>query len=369
MLAPAIIGKAQLPIRVPNFIEPIGARADGVTDDLGALQRALDQVPAAGGTVVLQSHRNYFRSGTLYVKPRTTILGNGATITSAGAGVWDASCYWGLSNVEDAVTVLTDEYITIEDIIFDHDALTGLGGSTQPHVIRMNFVSDLMLRNVETIGGASAVAMLGCLRGHELYNKYRDFTNCGSDHWYACQDIWVQFCDMETAAGTGQIALFNPENTAGGGSGLVAKGFHFNHNRCSYTGASGTAKLAQFEPLIAANAVEDMDISHNEWHDCGIYARGDVRRSKIAHNRFISPSGANRVINVGGNGGDYPDRVEVSNNMIFDPETSLANIAVICVVSDTSAALHNSIWGTGYLAAAVSGNGKTPTIVAGHVGP
>lgn len=64
---------------VPNwiYVRDYGAVGDGVTDDLAAIQAALNAVPAAGGTVVFDDGKTYLISNSILPDSNTTLMGGG----------------------------------------------------------------------------------------------------------------------------------------------------------------------------------------------------------------------------------------------------------------------------------------------------
>ena len=95
---------------VPNwiYVRDYGAVGDGVTDDRTAIQRALDAVPAEGGTVVFDSGKTYYVTGSVQVDSNTTLMGGGynTVLTCPSAG-WalSAPTNFGIININQGTNI------------------------------------------------------------------------------------------------------------------------------------------------------------------------------------------------------------------------------------------------------------------------
>ena len=339
-----------------------GAVGDGVADDTLAIQAALDAVSSVGGLVLIPSGYTFRFRSTLLVKSRTTIDGGGILSVLPFAQWEGGSPYRGISNVNHAAGSITDEDITIRNIVIDYTAIGAIDGTE--HVIRARQARRIRVEQSTISGGASSVALLACDDTQEIGNTYLDFYNCGSDHWDQPNNVRVVGCHMKTSS-TAQMVNFNPEPSTGTVTGYIADGFTMTG--CTLVSTSAAAEPCQIEPLTTGNIVKNVTISGNVFKNTYLVARGDVRGLTISSNTFSNFAGTTSAIYATTRFSVLPSVVVITGNVIRDPLTASPSEAVITARSPSAIVTNNVIMGSGYSASAISGVGEEVISIANYV--
>ena len=360
---------APLPAYVINLQDVPGADPTGNDDSTDALQDALDSLPASGGTLFI-APGTYKFSRTLDAQSNTTIEGPG-TIKAAPAAEWTGGRYRGISNVNWEADFLTDENITIRNITID---MTDAGNSTgREHGIYLRRVSRVRIENVTVLGGASAIALLGCDDTLAQGCTTIGFRNCGIDHWDNPRNAVVIGNYLETTV-SNQMVNFNPEPSSVLGTGHVADGFTMTGNTLVSSEAEATP--CQIEPLATGNTVKNVTITGNAFKNSYLVLRGDTQGLTVTGNTFSDFQGATPAIYVRERFGVQAKAAILTGNTIRDPLTASPAEAVIVAESDSAIVSGNTIIGTGYTSAPIAtlnsdgqvfGNFVDGTVVAGRL--
>lgn len=140
-----------------------------------------------------------------YLTTGQTLIGEGGTVFKALAGSWvgttgvtgTAPFVW---NEHNNTTTLTDEDISVENIEFDYDTVTVVGGGA--HAIRFRAVNRPRVVNCRFSGGENATAFLACK--DSLVDECEAFNNinCFYDHWDGSIGGVVRNCIGRNASGT-----------------------------------------------------------------------------------------------------------------------------------------------------------------------
>lgn len=351
------------PLMSPHVFNVLdfGAVGDGVTDDTEALVAAMSAVPAAiGGAVLLPVGYAFVFSNHLPLKSNTTVLGGG-TLKAAPFASWAVTgVYWGLTNVNNGATVITDTDITIRDITVDYTDFPSAGGPGTRFCIYFRMARRIRCLNVRTIGGTDSFAYLGCDQVLTENPHCVGFTNCGVDHWEGPTSCAVLGGYLETSA-TNQMINFNPE-TGPGPTGQVAQGFSMIGVEMVFTGASTSAVL--IEPLYAVgSSVSDVVVSECIFTKTRLAIRGRTDNVSVMGNVFNTPGGGEVIFSYTHKGGS-PSNIVISGNTIKNAETTAPNGGVIRLETDTGIVIGNIIKGTAYTGAAVYTSTFRPNVLS-----
>lgn len=354
-----VVPGASPAMRAINVLD-FGADPTGATDSTTALQAALDAVHSAGGVVEVPSG-TYLFSDTLNIKTKTTLRGLG-TLKAAPVADWTGGTpYRGISNVNQAASSITDENIVIEGITIDYSNF-GTGDGTE-HPIRIRMARRVIIQDCRIVGGTSSVALLACDDTLEESNTYLNFLNCGSDHWDNPKNARLVGCHIETTS-SAQMVNFNPENSAGTGTGHIADGFTMTG--CTLVSTEATSTPCQLEPLATGNTVKNVTVSGNTFKGVWVVARGDVQGVTITANTFSDFQGNTSAIFCSTQFGGTPSGVTITGNVVRDPLTAAPLVAVIYSNSDSALISGNIVLGSGYSVSAVSVGSTNGTMIANY---
>jgi hypothetical protein len=331
---------------VRNVLD-FGAVGNGSTNDTAALLAAFDAVPAAGGVVVIPAGLTFLFSAPLPAKSGTTITGGGklvAAVTTAWPG---GSPYFGITNVNNAASSITDANITVRGITIDFTACLPYDGTQ--HCVYIRKARRVAVESCIILGGSDSVALLGCDDTLIQSNRLVNFTNCGPDHWDGPSNGRVIGNHIETDV-SAQMVNWNPDPTSAPSTGYTASGFVMAGNTLVSHEPSTTP--CQIEPLRTGATVRGVTVTGNTFVNVSLFLRGDTGSVEVGQNIFYGFQSASEIISGHTNLGGTPSGVQITNNIIRDPITAAPNLGVVRMESDTAEMSHNFIMGTAYTAAA-----------------
>lgn len=339
-----------------------GAVGDGVTDDTTAINAALAAVPAAGGEVCLPAGYTFRFSAPLTAKSGTIIAGGGI-LKALPFASWTANGkYWGVTNVNNEAGTITDENITVRDIVIDYSDFTSAPVGTR-WCMYFRMARNVRNINVRTSGGTNHVAHKACDKTSTQFAYAVGFSNCGFDHWEQTNNAEVIGGYFESSS-TNQMGNFNPEldNTS---TGYTCAGIRVVGVEMNYTGVTPTS--VQIEPLYnVGSSVSDVVVSGCIFRNTRLIMRGNTSGVSITGNTFITP-GTGEVIASYTQLGGSPSGFSVTGNTIVEPETSGASGGVIRIEMDNATITGNMITGTGYAGQAIYRNTSKPNMLANRV--
>lgn len=181
-------------------VKDFGATGNGVTNDTAPIQAALTAVRLAGGGELFFPAGTYIITSSLYVGSKTRIRGVGraslikasASYTGTNTGVEATTNCQMLQNYNHTASTLTDEDISVEDIAFDWNGITIVGGGA--HCIAFRYVNRVVVRNVYATGGENVTALRACRDTTTEACVGINQTNCFFDHWDGAGTARVTNC-------------------------------------------------------------------------------------------------------------------------------------------------------------------------------
>lgn len=314
-------------------VQAFGAVGDGVTDDWGPFQAALDAVPDVGGIVIIPPAPVSYLIGTqLRHKSRTIIRGagrGGKLITNSGfvsGSVSSGTTVYGGSSLflnvnsqsdETAFSGYRDFDITFENVCIDRSADIDAG-----HCIFNRAVQRVRIVNCEFIGGFDGTAAVTCDDHKVIGCTSTEQTNCCYDHWGGCTDSGVYASKgrvNEDAAN--QVVNFNAIRTSTG-SGLdevwVSEGFVVMG--CELYGRAALQRSINLETLGTnlSAAVRNVRLIGNKFHNIRIVMGGQTSGVIIEGNEFIDCDGSNPPVYGRNQNSVGPEDIVVANNIFRD---------------------------------------------------
>lgn len=181
-------------------VKDFGAKGDGTTNDTVAIQSALTALRIAGGGELFFPAGTYIITSSLYVGSKTRLRGVGraslikasASYTGTNTGVEATTNCQMLQNYNHAASTLTDEDISVEDLAFDWNGITIVGGGA--HCIAFRYVNRVVVRNVYATGGENVTALRACRDTTTEACVGLNQTNCYFDHWDGAGTARVTNC-------------------------------------------------------------------------------------------------------------------------------------------------------------------------------
>ena len=336
---------------VINVLDYIPA---GATDYSAGVQAALNAVPSSGATVLVPKLCPI--SGTLLIKSNTLLRGCGP-----GTGFVALAGFPGgalIKNQNFNASTLTDHDISFEDLVFDYGPITGSAAS---HCLEQWYVTNVRITNCtfQVRGNGNATACVACYNTHVQGCTAYGFVNCAYDHWMNPVNGRVVNCYAESA-NSAQFVNWNPDNTGGGGTGNVARGFVLANNEFLCTNASATNPI-QLEPLGTGTSVRDVVVSGNVFRNVRLALRGDTRGVVVTGNTFEACVGGTEVITAYTRNSGTPTDFVITSNNVLDPATTGSNAGVIRIEATNATISGNRVSGTTY--------GATPGIYTGSGTP
>lgn len=181
-------------------VKDFGAVGNGIANDTVAIQSALTALRLAGGGELFFPAGTYIITSSLYVGSKTRLRGVGraslikasASYTGTNTGVEATTNCQMLQNYNHAASTLTDEDISVEDLAFDWNGITIVGGGA--HCIAFRYVNRVVVRNVYATGGENVTALRACRDTTTEACVGLNQTNCYFDHWDGAGTARVTNC-------------------------------------------------------------------------------------------------------------------------------------------------------------------------------
>lgn len=339
-------------------VQEHGAVGDGVTDDTAAIARAVEALPETGGEVYFPAGI-YLVSSTTYLPSNVRVFGAGSASVLAGATTWTGTDpISGLTpnlaffqNVNAIIpsstpwTTYVDHDITIENLQFDY-ASTVFANALAKCIFFAN-VLNVTVRNClfQCRGAQGATAFLASdttkVEGCRAY----DFVNCAYDHWCGPKRATI-INNWARTAHSSQLVNFNPE-PGGSLTGYTADTCIISGNILENTGTVGSA--LNLAPLHTGNFGTNITVTHNIIRGAIVVVRGATTNVLVSGNKLLNPIGGTWVIGGYSYGpDDQPDNHTYVGNLIVNPDTVIANVAVIWCQASTCVIMHNIVAGSTY---------------------
>lgn len=350
-----------LPAYVVNLQDIPGADPTGNDDSTLAINTALASLPDDGGELVIAPGIYRF-SGPLRAKSNTVMSGSG-TLKAAPFEAWVPNGeYWGITNVNNDATEITDENITVRDITIDYtDFPTAPVGTRFAMYFRM--AQNVRNINVRTIKPTNHVAHRACNQAITTDPHSVDFTNCGIDHWEETNDVTINGGYLESVL-SNQMVNFNPEDNNLSTDTHCAR-FTMTGVTMVNSGSGDTAVL--LEPLYnSGSTVRDVVVSGCIFKGTRLAIRGATTNVTVTGNTFDVQNTGEVILSYTHLGGS-PAGIVVSNNVINDPITTAMSSGVIRVETDDASIIGNVIRGTNYTAVPVATGAFKPNVLANRI--
>ena len=342
-----------LPAYVVNLQDFAGADPNGNDDSTAAIQAALASLPDNGGQLIVPPGVYRF-SAPLPAKANTVISGSG-TFKASPIELWPGSPFFGIVNVNNTNSTITDENISVRGITIDYSDLPSADGTR--HTIYIRKSRRVVVSGVTILGGSSAIALLGNDDTLVQGNRLVGFSNCGADHWDGPSNGKVIGNYIESAP-IGQMVNWNPDPTVAPSTGFTAQNFTMTGNTLVSTATESTAILIM--PLREDATVRNCTVSGNTLTNCYFVLRGDVSDVVISGNVMDGFTSFPSAITGYLSNGASPGVIKIIGNIIRNPTTSIGSVGVIRMETDDADIAFNTISGTGYASAAISGGVFNP---------
>ena len=330
-------------------VRAFGAACNGADDDTTALRLAAAAVPAGGGRLVFPAGAVCRTHGTIYLKSRTFVEGNGATLLAKRPWVSDrpGGAYALLENVHYDAKEPADSNITVDGLTLDYGRF---GPEPKPphgggHAIQFMMARNLAVTNstFQVRGAEDALAGVGVHNMRVAGDNAFGFRNCAYDFWGGSSDVRV-IGNYARTSHSAQMVNFNPE---GAKPGMHAENFILVGNTFTNTGNSGVG--IQIEPLGRGTTVSNVVVADNILQNVFLVMRRAITGATVAGNTITGLRGGSEAILSYPYDGGTPDGIVVSGNTIVNPTTS-QGLGVIRVEAKNFAVTGNAIVGSGYTA-------------------
>lgn len=235
-------------------------------------------------------------------------------------------------NYTNNTTTLTDKDISVENIEFDYDTVTVIGGGA--HAIRFRAVDRPRVINCRFTGGENGVAFLACRDSLIDECEAYDVINCFFDHWDGAISGTVRNCIGRNTVDMAQGIQFT-----GTGSALEDRNsllFLAEGNRLfGVRGSTGEASAIIFNANDAGSTVSRCISSNNyiEDSDLGIVFQGTVGYNLSVNDTLKSVDACPIFITDDGSGA--PTYSRVVNPHLIDCDHDVASIAMIAITAGT----------------------------------
>lgn len=253
------------------------------------------------------------------IKALTASWAGTTGVTGTGAFVY---------NNNNNTTTLTDEDISVENIEFDYDTVTIVGGGA--HAIRFRAVDRPRVANCRFNAGENGVAFLACR--DSLIDKCEAYEviNCFYDHWDGAISGTVRNCIGRNTVDMAQGIQFT-----GTGSALEDRNsylFLAEGNRLfGVRGATSQASAIIFNANDAGSTVSRCVSSNNyiEDSDLGIVFQGTVGQNLSVNDTLKGVDICPILMVADGSGAPSYSRVE--NPHLIDCDHSAGSVAMISI--------------------------------------
>lgn len=343
----------------------------GGTNDIVALQAAMDAArDAGGGLVVTEILHNVKDSLVMYSNCGLVGVGWNSGLRGIASGWTGASTAEGghilLINENYDALAYTDESITIQNLCLDFGTITADGAG---HAVRFQWVRHIRVNNVLFLCNSNGDAFAGLhvddvvIDGCSAY----DFTNCAWDFWRNPTNVVISNNYAESGVSLNQFINFNPdEETTCDGVTVIG-------NTCVNTDTD--AHAIQIEPLLVG-AVKNVIFSGNRLYNISLFMRGDVQNAVVSGNVWYGIDTLPAILAVAGVGGN-PKGITISGNTVKNPTVDAGTWDGIFQVEATTAVIFGNVCvdsdgavpfiDNGAIAAALLGNNSNTEIITNQL--
>lgn len=308
-----------------------GARGDGVADDAAALNAAIDEMAAGGGTLRLAPGR-YRLSRPVALRSGMTLLGQEATLFigrewAAPKPPAPGSKLALVTNRNWGATEITDADMAVRGLRLAYEGEQ----RGDAHAIEFRRARGVVVAGCAFRGGGNGTAMLACSGTLVEDCTSQGTLNCAYDHWEGSSDGTVRRCHAVCEKGYG--ILFTGQGTARNDHRAAARlNAHDNVIEnpsaagiwvCSLSEGSSVAQV-----VLERNTVRGVQAPAN-----GIGATGAMRDIAMRHNTIERIEGGNPLFSRPDKW-NRPSGIEMTGNAIRDSTPSASNPALVQALGD-----------------------------------
>lgn len=336
-------------------VKVYGAKGDGAKDDDPYIQAAMDAASSAGGGTVVVSPGTYIISSKMTIKSKVRLIGFGQVIFKASASLPIGSDMLTNKNVSGVKDVLTDEQITVENIIFDGNNNAGRATS----LLSFGKLKRGLIRNCSFQNSSYMGLSLGGVRYVNVEDCY--FTKTGKPNVTVegGAALWIDksgdLTQSEHVRVTGSTFEFMEWSALYGmANHMLIDGNRFKSCKESTIFINYTVNDIKItNNTITASTMKNISASGIECGAANVIITGntvefcesdgislvDAKNVTISDNT-ISSNGQDPVQFTAGSGiavvctlaiPNQPDRIKISNNRIFDNQGTQTQAYAIVV--------------------------------------